>query len=430
MKIDCFIEKLDVAIRFFFYVLIFWIPYSNAAIESSFGFCFFFWMIKRVLIFIKKDKAGMSLACRVLMFFKGFKPVCSGINRPIYYFLLVCIFSVLWGVNPQMSLFNFFAKTLEVFLIFFVIVEAFTSKKQIFIALGIMTFTAFSTAIDSFIQHYITFRDIFNGQEVFLNDRATAAFKTANSLGAYLVVTIPVVLSMAFQRSKSFFFRASMMIIVSCMFWSLIITYSRGAWVAAAVAVLFFVLFSVVKNKGVVSFGLLLAVAVVFVGLFTGLRVKNDFGGKKFNRANTVAWRIGVWEDSMKMIKHKPVFGHGINTFAKEFQQFGKIDSENPTYAHNCYIQITAETGVFGLICFLWIIILMFKRITHSISVLSSGGSSLRVVGLGIAAGIFGFLFHSFFDTNFYSLQLSMFLWSMIALEMAICNILIKDAGD
>ena len=430
MKIDYFIEKLDVAIRFFFYVLIFWIPYSNAAIESSFGFCFFFWMIKRVLIFVKSDKTGMNLGCKALMFLKAFKPICSGINRPIYYFLLACVFSALWSVSPAISAFSFFAKTLEVYLIFFVIVEVFTDKKQVFIALGVLTFTAFSTVIDSFIQHYITFRDIFNGQEAFNNDRATAAFKTANSLGAYLVVAIPVVLSMAFQRSKKFLFRLLLMIIVFCMCWSLLITYSRGAWVAASVAVLFFVLFSVIKNKKLVSVGLLFVIAILVISLFVGLRMKKNFGSKELNRANTVAWRVGVWKESIEMIKNKPFLGYGINTFANEFQKFRKIPSANPTYAHNCYIQIAAETGLLGLICFLWIIISIFKKITHSISVRLMGSNNLRIVSVGIAAGIFGLLFHSFFDTDLYSLQLSMFLWSMIALEMAICNILIKDVKD
>jgi len=370
MKIDYFIEKLDVAIRFFFYVLIFWIPYSNAAIESSFGFCFFFWMIKRVLIFVKSDKTGMNLGCKALMFLKAFKPICSGINRPIYYFLLACVFSALWSVSPAISAFSFFAKTLEVYLIFFVIVEVFTDKKQVFIAMGVLTFTAFSTVIDSFIQHYITFRDIFTGQEAFNNDRATAAFKTANSLGAYLVVAIPVVLSMAFQRSKKFLFRLLLMIIVFCMCWSLLITYSRGAWVAASVAVLFFVLFSVVKSKKLISFGLFFVVVALIVSVFVGSRMRNDFGSKEFNRSDTMAWRVGVWGDSMQMIKNKPVFGYGINTFAKEFQKIRTADAESPTYAHNCYIQIAAETGLLGLICFLWIIISIFKKITHSITLL------------------------------------------------------------
>ncbi|MBU0468044.1 MAG: O-antigen ligase family protein [Candidatus Omnitrophica bacterium] len=430
MKIDYFIEKLDSAIRFFFYVLIFWIPYSNAAIESSFGFCFFFWMIKRVLLFIKKDKTAMSFGSKVLLFFNGFKPICSGINRPIYYFLLVSVFSVLWSVSPAMSLFSLFAKTLEVFLIFFVIVEVFTNKAQVFIALGVMTFTAFSTAIDSFIQFYITFKDIFTGQEMCLNDRATAAFKAANGLGAYLVLAIPVVLSMAFQRSLSFLFRLLMMIIVACMVWSLIITYSRGAWAATAVAVLFFVLFAVVKNKKVIKLYLLFTIVAIVVSLFVGLKMKNDFGGKEFNRANTVAWRVVVWEDSIRMIKNKPVFGYGINTFAKEFQKIRTAYQESPTYAHNCYIQIAAENGLLGLFCFLWIIVSMFKKITHSISVRLMGSNNLRIVSVGIAAGIFGLLFHSFFDTDFYSLQLSMFLWSMIAIEIAICNILIKESVD
>jgi len=41
---------------------------------------------------------------------------------------------------------------------------------------------------------------------------------------------------------------------------------------------------------------------------------------------------------------------------------------------------------------------------------------------LGLICGIFGFLVHSFFDAHFYSLQLSVFFWSMAGIAQALAN--------
>ena len=124
----------------------------------------------------------------------------------------------------------------------------------------------------------------------------------------------------------------------------------------------------------------------------------------------------------MEVIKDKIFFGHGINTFMRVFQAY-RDNSHGPTYAHNCYIQLAAETGIIGLLCFLSIMITLFHRSLESIRVCLVKDRNLGVLGLGLLSGVFAFLVHSFFDTHFYSLQLSVYLWFMIGTLVAICKI-------
>ena len=120
------------------------------------------------------------------------------------------------------------------------------------------------------------------------------------------------------------------------------------------------------------------------------------------------------------MIKDKPFFGHGINTYMNVFQAYRGNPFKGPTYAHNCYIQLAAETGIVGLICFFGIIAKTFHYSLGKMRFYSAQEPNLAVLTIGLLSGIFAFLVHSFFDTNFYSLQLSVYLWYMIAVVVVI----------
>ncbi|MBL7198377.1 MAG: hypothetical protein ISS47_09810 [Candidatus Omnitrophica bacterium] len=93
------------------------------------------------------------------------------------------------------------------------------------------------------------------------------------------------------------------------------------------------------------------------------------------------------------------------------------------TYAHNCYLQMLAEIGIIGLASFLWIIGRLFKSSIRSFK------KSRDLLLLGLLAGIIAFLVHSFFDTNLYSLQLSVLFWAMLGLTVARIEIS-KITGD
>ncbi|MCX5713487.1 MAG: O-antigen ligase family protein, partial [Candidatus Omnitrophica bacterium] len=124
--------------------------------------------------------------------------------------------------------------------------------------------------------------------------------------------------------------------------------------------------------------------------------------------------RFEKWLIAGKMIAAHPFLGTGVGTFMANFSKY--LPKEAPAYAHNCYLQIWAETGIFSLLSF----------IAFTASLLYLGVRKFIVSAdfllLGLLGGTAGFLAHSFFDTNLYSLRLAVLFWAWLGLIAARIN--------
>lgn len=419
------VDRIDSLIRIFLYILIFWLPYSPAVIESCVIICFILWLIKRGVIVTSPKRSARTPKERLSGFLKDIKPEPTFLNKPIAYFLFACILSVTSSAFFAQSLHNFLTKTLEWFIVYFLVVEVFKDKKHIYIALAVFTFTAFSTVLDSLVQFYMTYKDIFYGRVIDPGSRATAGFRTPNGLGGYLTGIIPVLAAWIFWGKQKAFYRLAVLLIFLLMIWSLMITFSRGAWMGVffgGMFLLFLGLFPKKRLKLYFSLGIIFAAIALGISVF--LILANGSDQELFARYYTIQWRLSIWSISMEMIKDKFLFGHGINTFMRVFQAYRGNFFMGPTYAHNCYIQLAAETGVVGLLCFLWIIVTAFHQSLGKIELNFAQNRNLAALAVGLLSGIFAFLVHSFFDTNFYSLQLSVYLWFMVGMLVSIDKIL------
>jgi putative inorganic carbon (HCO3(-)) transporter len=94
-------------------------------------------------------------------------------------------------------------------------------------------------------------------------------------------------------------------------------------------------------------------------------------------------------------------------------------------YAHNCYLQTMAETGIIGLASFLYILYCFYRNFFQNFRRIKDEWLSL--IALGFAAGISGFLVHIFIDTHLYSLQLGTMFW--LALGIAIAAQQAQESG-
>jgi len=299
--------------------------------------------------------------------------------------------------------------------------------------MSVFLFTALSTAFDGIVQYHFTQKDIFLGHVIEPGGRATAAFKTSNGLGAYLALLIPFIISLFFLKKEKLY-RLCIILMFSFMMWSLVVTFSRGAWLGTYFGVIFLLLIYIIPRQQknlYFAVGSVLGAAILCI--FLGLMLTKSLGLEGLLRNQTVQWRLDIWQDSINMIKDRPLFGHGINTYMQVFQFYREIYLTNPTYAHNCYIQLTAETGFFGLFSFLWIIGSLFRESFTKIALFAVQDRQMMILTSGLLSGILAFLVHSFVDTHFYSLQLSVYLWFMVGALMAAYNIQspeVKDASS
>lgn len=422
------LSRIDKAIRFFLYVLIFWLPYSPAVIEISVITALILWIIKRgiLLTTFYRSAGPLSFKEKFFKFFAIVKPPATPLNRQILFFVVVCILSVIHSRIFAQSLRGFFTKTMEWFVVYFLVIEGFTSRKHVLWALGIYIFTAFSTGIDSLIQYYITGKDIFLGH-VLTSRGATAAFDHANGLAAYLCFAIPISFSLLFFKFKKTALRVLFLVVFLVLVLSFILTFSRSGWLAMALTILV-VIWRLEKKT--ISWLMLLIFLSSFLTWY--LVSKNTEQQCRFQFADTrgaARWRLELWESSFKMIKDHPVLGHGLNTFMELFQAYrrkfgGRYDFYH-SYAHNCYLQVWAETGIFGLIGFLSILFGLFRAAFRFVLKESQNQPKELITILGgLTVGAIAFLTHSFFDVQFYSLQLSIYFWVMAGIMVAICRML------
>ncbi len=433
-------DNIDSAIRFFIYVLIFWLPYSPAVVETCVVFCIVLWLLKRYFTFKNSKKSKCSnIKDKFIYFIRKFQPVYTPINIPVVLFLFFCIVSIFRSSYFTQSFHGFFTKICEWFIVYFIIIEVFgnntflysrkykhpsaillKAKRQIYIAIGIFVFTSLATALDGLLQFFIFHKDIFFGRSLALGNRATAGFKTPNGLGAYLAVAIPITMSLVMLKRKKMRYRILNIVAFMIMGFALYLTFSRGAWLGVLIGILVLFLLFIQAMKKVVVFRLLLVGSVFLLILLAGIKHTNLIN----NRRNTIQWRIGVWEDSLKMVKERPLFGRGVNTFMREFESYRRDKGCDPTYAHNSYLQLLVETGMAGLLSFLWIIYRLFYTVISKIKNECPNNEEMRVISIGLIAGLISFLVHSFFDNHMYSLQLSVYFWFIAGLVVATTSFL------
>lgn len=403
-------NRIDAVIRFFLYVLIFMLPFSPAAVEICVSFSMVLWFVKRTLR-IKNNSNNISTAL------KHYLPKATMINVYIYWFLLACIFSAAGSVYMADSFKAFFTKIFEWFIIYFLVLEVMVDKKHFKTIAILFIISSFVLIADGLLQYYLLRKDIFFGRILNPGDRATAAFKTPSDFGGYLTVAVPFMFILIFYRFKNVKLKvvtSIMFILGLCGLW---IVQARAAWMGVLLAVL---LFCIVRYRGWLfnkanKFLKMFMVILVILLFVAGIKI---FIFSSNYRPDSIEWREMVWKSTAFMIKDKPFFGHGVNTFMKVFQIYCDDARHNPTYAHNSILQMAAEVGMIGLFCFLMTMIKLFKEgYTKLINGLDD--KFISIVSLGSLTGALALFIQSISDTSFQSLQLSALFWYLAGLSMA-----------
>ena len=113
----------------------------------------------------------------------------------------------------------------------------------------------------------------------------------------------------------------------------------------------------------------------------------------------------------------RPIFGHGINTFMANYLDYWVGGERQPRYAHNCYLQVAAETGIAGLLAFLAVLGLLFARLRHGIRRIR-GDDGIWVIGM--TAGLVAFALQAGIDTNFYALRQAALFWVLSGIALGL----------
>ena len=303
------------------------------------------------------------------------------LKYPLILFYLALVISFVFSQNKMNSAAEVY-KYLIPLLMLWAMANLNQNKKQMVIEC--LVWTGFVVSLIALRQYFFGFDDTLKYMaEEKINDpyamlilqrkRVFAPFVTPDVLAGYLIMILPLV----------FLLRKRLFVAIP-IFLALLLTGSLGALLSILLAA--WIYFHVNgKFSGKVIFGLAGALLIVSAVLI----IRNFDPDRLVHPWSSLVMRLHYWRDTLVIIKAHPLTGVGL----------GNFNLSNSRYAHNACLQMWAETGILGVVSFLWLIVRIL-------------GNNKRVSILSIAAMVF--LIHNFIDFTFY-LPETVFIWWAIA---------------
>ncbi|MCF8090496.1 MAG: O-antigen ligase family protein [Desulfotignum sp.] len=230
----------------------------------------------------------------------------------------------------------------------------------------------------------------------------TGTYVNRNHMAGFLEMAIPMMLGMFLIRSWSPEARIGIIALVLFLIVCQALTLSRGGWTGTAVAMVFMALVLLFK-KGFVHKRLVgtLLVGVVVTALIVMAStpvVERIITLTQGNLEDHIAHRRNLWKGTRTLIADHPVTGTGPGTFAVAYPPYQAPGySLLSRYAHNDYLQFTAEAGIPAIPVMLVLLYWFFR--TGFIRLKSRSRQTMGIT-LGTMAALVALLIHSYSDGN------------------------------
>lgn len=256
-------------------------------------------------------------------------------------------------------------------------------EKQI----NIVIKTFFGVGIIQFVYCMLQVFFRFPGLQLFslngVNYMAMGFQGNPNFLGSYCIMLLGLALMLYFVKSERKYFGLSIIYFIN-----LILAQSTGPFFAFIILFIFMIVFMKIKGIidwkkiGIVCASFILTFIIVSNGvelyckkvfndnIVSSYTIKGDilntlnlFGVSKGNNEENItiedygSGRITIWKNALKVVPKYFWLGSGIDTFGYVYQKDSNVYYDK---AHNEYLQILVTEGIFTLISYLSLLLLLF----------------------------------------------------------------------
>ncbi|MBI2871163.1 MAG: O-antigen ligase family protein [Candidatus Omnitrophica bacterium] len=380
------------------YALLFLLPFSKAACEISFGFLFAGWLIDRLNPRTRRDTIWIT-------------PATHALRLWIWTFLLVSALSILRSDYPMLGLRGFFSKWAEYFLFFVITADVVRRPGVVGRVLLFMTLGAVGVTLEAYSQ-WFRLHGLFRHYRYDMFDKMIGPYENPNDFATYLIVVIPVLLSTALR--VRWVVRVGLGVLLTLLLVCFLQTGTIAAYlgIMCSLPVIFSMHLTSRRFVGPLLGMLLLSTAATLIYFSSVKDLVMHFQEIQVNR---IAWL----KSSLAMIRDRPFLGFGLNTFLSHYMDYWVGGIQVPVYAHNCYLQIAAETGLIGLVMFLAVVMTLMRKL---LTVARRLKDHKAVLLLGLIAGLTAYLVQAAFDTNFFSLRQAVLFWVMAGIALGISD--------
>ena len=365
---------------------VFFVPLVQFLFYLFFFIALFFWIIG---LFYRRNLLKEIMAIPL------FKPFLS--------LVILSSFSFFWGPDPG-STFDGWGKILQAFLSYIMLYEALNSPrivKKALVGIVIALFITTTYGISGF----------YGGWEEHAR-RLTSFFTNPNPLAVYLLLTSFLALGIAFSAQFAKPWRIFALISFVFSVWAMVLTMTRGVWLALPFGIAVFALIVGYKNRRYFT-GTLIIILLIAVFLSLGLEYElfpSYFSRRVENLFTIDSGRERIWRGSWEMFKDNPILGVGAGNFSEAAPQY--MEGRTYSHAHNLFIHIALELGLLGIFAVLWFVYELGRRLIPLLFL----NSRYQFILAGIFGVFSSFFIHTLTDLSIYDRGLALVLVFVISL--------------
>ncbi len=363
--------------------------------------------------------SGLTVPVVLLMFYFPVKQTFK--RMPALAFLLVYLFWVLASISISSMSAGAFLTIWLIFLDFVAVsvltINVLTTQKRL--TLIVDAVLLLSTVIALYgIYGYFTKQNGIPDTQIPSLFRISSIFsQTPTALAIFLTVVIPL----SFYRATTLqgFKRVIGWVVIILLLVTLVLTFSRGAFVSAAVSILVIILFlpSRKMKVGMISGVVVLASLVALVVTIGNIPIFSRF----FNQdITTLNGRTYLWSAILDHFDPTRLLGNGLNASDALLTNLRVGTGANviATAPHNLFLGTLYDHGIIGLILFLLVLIVLTVSLMAGIRKTTGDQRMLFVTALAALASI---VVQAIESNEIWNQAVGIYFWIVMSLPFALC---------
>lgn len=283
----------------------------------------------------------------------------------------------------------------------------------------VKTFTGFFVLVCTFIALYGIGQYVvgvpvpeswLDQAEAGVRTRAFSVIGSPNVLGSLLALALPMGVA-GFYTAGSGFSRAGYAVASAAMAACLVVTFSRGAWLAAFLGLVLFAVLA--KPRLLLGLGATTLLApIVSPGIAGRLLYLFSAG---YLASSQRSGRIARWQAALDKLQLHPLTGEGFGRFG------GAVATRaipGSFYVDNFYLKTAAEGGILALLTLLWVLFSAWRAGYRAVSALSQPAA--KMLAAAFLGGLTAVLLHNTVENIFETPLMSTLFWLFLGLLLAL----------
>lgn len=289
------------------------------------------------------------------------------ITLPALLFFFTMLVSTFQAVDVRLSIAQLFLEV-QLLIMYFYLINHITSWDDVRLIFTTLAIGLLAEGTLMLLQYFVGFELAGPGVQSVSSQgtissasvRVAGTFLSANAAAIYLAVSIVITFAGYLTNNWLVNKRLALMAMVPSMI-ALVLTQSRGGWLSFVLAMMILIVQAVRMHVGIKAIQLFLVVLVI-VGVGFAPQIEERLTGDDHDSAESRLWytelAFNILNDS-----HYMFTGVGLNNLhsvMRDYLPLEMLELRHWKYLHiihNKYLIIWTETGLFGFLFFLWLLL-------------------------------------------------------------------------